>query len=152
MARLLERAGRKPAALKRFAPGFVVNRLATAICRELYCMVEQGWISAEDAERAIRYSSGLRFSFEGPLALWDFVGLDLTVSVARGILPTLCNDAERISLGEKLVARGETGAKAGQGMLRWDDAAGYSQKRNRRIIEMAQIIEQFDKEDAAGEQ
>ncbi len=149
VVQLLESVGRKPAVLNHFVPGFIVNRLATVICRELYYMVEQGWISAEDAERAIRYSNGLRFSFEGPLALWDFVGLDLTVAVARGVLPTLCNDTDKISLGEKLVARGETGAKAGQGMLHWDDVAAYNQKRSRRIIQMTKVIEQFDQEDAA---
>ncbi len=148
---LLESVDKKPAILNHFVPGFIVNRLATVLCREIYYMVEQGWISAEDAEKAVRYSNGVRFSFEGPLALWDFVGLNLTVSVARGILPTLCNDPEKISLGEKLVAEGKTGAKAGQGMLQWGDLAAYNQKRSSRIIQMTKIIDQFDREDSSDE-
>ena len=41
-------------------PGFIVNRIATVINRELYYMIEQGWINGEDAENAIRYTDGLR--------------------------------------------------------------------------------------------
>lgn len=44
---LLEYAGKKPAVLRHFVPGFIVNRLATVINRELYYMIDQGWISAE---------------------------------------------------------------------------------------------------------
>ena len=39
---LLEYAGKKPAVLRHFIPGFIVNRIATVINRELYYMVEQG--------------------------------------------------------------------------------------------------------------
>lgn len=147
MRALLEAAGKKPAVLNSFIPGFIVNRMATVINRELYYMVEQGWISAEDAENAIRYSHGLRFGFEGPIALWDFVGLEIPVKVAKGVLPTLCNDSYTIALGEKLIAEGKTGVKAGEGMLKYPDAQAYAEKRNKRIIQMTKIVEEFDKED-----
>ena len=145
---LLESVGKKPAVLNHFAPGFIVNRLATVICRELYYMIDQGWISAEDAENAMRYTDGLRYGFEGPLALWDFVGLEIPITVAKGVLPSLCNDTDTIPLGEKLIAEGKTGCKAGEGTLKWDNLPAYVEKRNRRIIQMTKVIEEWDKEDA----
>ncbi len=51
--KFLEACGKKPAVLGKFMPGFIVNRMATVICRELYYMVEQGWVSPQDAENAL---------------------------------------------------------------------------------------------------
>lgn len=146
---LLEAVGRKPAVLNGFVPGFIVNRLATVINRELYHMIDQGWVAPEDAEKAIRYTHGLRFGFEGPLALWDFVGLEIPMTVARGgVLASLCNDAERIPYGEKLVEEGKTGVRAGEGVLKYGDAAAYAEKRSRRVIQMTKIVDAWDREDA----
>ena len=148
MRELLISVGRKPAVLNTFAPGFIVNRLATVINREIYYMIDQGWISAEDAENAVRYTNGLRYGFEGPVALWDYVGLEIPITVAAGVLPSLCNDTDTIPYGEKLIAEGKTGVKAGEGALKWGDAAAYTEKRNRRIIQMTKVMEAWDAEDA----
>ena len=145
---LLEYVGKKPAVLNKFVPGFIVNRIATVINRELYYMIEQGWISGEDAENAIRYTDGLRFGFEGPLALWDFVGLEIPMTVARGVLPSLCNSTDGIPLGDKLIAQGKTGVKAGEGVLKYGPVDAYVEKRNRRIIQMTKIMEEWDKQDS----
>lgn len=151
MRKLLESVGKKPAVLNHFAPGFIVNRLATVICRELYYMIDQGWISAEDADNAMRYTDGLRYGFEGPLALWDFVGLEIPMTVAKGVLPSLCNDTDKIAYGEKLLKEGKTGVKAGEGALKWGDPAEYVAKRNRRIIQMTKVMDAWDKEDNENE-
>ena len=145
---LLESIGKKPAVLTKFIPGFVVNRLATTIIREMYYMIDQGWISAKDAEDAMRYTDGLRWGFEGPLALWDFVGLEIPMTVAKGgVLKSLCNDTETIPYGDKLIKEGKTGCKAGEGALKWGDLDKYIEKRSRRIIQMTKVMEEWDKED-----
>ena len=145
---LLESVGKKPAVLTKFIPGFVVNRLATTIIREMYYMIDQGWISGEDAENAMRYTDGLRWGFEGPLALWDFVGLEIPMTVAKGgVLKSLCNDTETIPYGEKLLKEGKTGCKAHEGALKWGDLDKYVEKRSKRIIQMTKVMEQWDKED-----
>ena len=146
---LLESVGKKPAVLTKFIPGFVVNRLATTIIREMYYMIDQGWISAEDAEDAMRYTDGLRWGFEGPLALWDFVGLEIPMTVARGgVLKSLCNDTDTIPYGDKLIAQGKTGCKAGEGALKWGNLDEYIAKRSKRIIQMTKVMEEWDKEDS----
>lgn len=145
---LLKAVDHKPAVLNEFVPGFIVNRMATVINRELYYMIDRGWIAAEDAEAAIRYTHGMRFGFEGPLALWDFVGLGITMTVARGgVLESLCNDTDTLPYGDKLVAAGKTGVRAGEGALQYNDAAAYAEKRSRRVIQMSKIVEEWDRED-----
>lgn len=146
--KLLESVGKTPAVLTKFIPGFVVNRLATAIIREMYYMIDQGWITAEDAENAMRYTDGLRWGFEGPLALWDFVGLEIPMTVAKGgVLKSLCNDTDTIPYGEKLLKEGKTGCKVGEGALKWGDLNEYMNKRSARIIQMTKILDEWDKED-----
>lgn len=148
---LLEACGKKPAVLNKFMPGFIVNRMATVICRELYYMVEQGWVSPRDAENALKYTDGLRWSFEGPLELWDFVGLEIPIAVASGVMPTLCSRTDSIPLGEKLIAEGKTGVRVGEGMLGKypADVDAYIKKRNKRIVAMYKMMNQFEAEDEA---
>ena len=148
MRGLLEYAGKKPAVLNKFVPGFIVNRIATVINRELYYMIENGWINGEDAENAIRYTDGLRYGFEGPIGIWDFVGLEIPMTVAKGVLPSLCNSSDRMPLGDKLIAEGHTGVKVGEGVLKYGPMDKYVEKRNRRIIQMTKVMEEWDKEDA----
>ena len=151
MRQILESCGKKPAVLKKFMPGFIVNRMATVICRELYYMAEQGWVTPQDAENALKYTDGLRWSFEGPLELWDFVGLEIPIAVAAGVLPTLCSQTDGIPYGDKLIAEGKTGVRAGEGMLKKypADVDAYIKKRNKRIVEMYKMMNKFEEEDAA---
>lgn len=152
---VLESCGKKPAVLNKYMPGFIVNRMATCICRELYYMIQQGWVTPQDAENALKYTDGLRWSFEGPLELWDFVGLGITLTVADGVIPTLCNDGEVFPLKKEMMESGKTGLRAGEGMLKKYDTDpeaidAYIKKRNRRILTMYKVMNQFEEEDAEG--
>ena len=40
------------------------------------------------------------------------------------------------------------GASTGEGLLKWDNIDAYTEKRNRRIIEMARLMQKWDKEDS----
>ena len=149
---VLEKCGKKPAVLNKYMPGFIVNRMATCICRELYYMIQQGWVTPEDAENALKYTDGLRWSFEGPLELWDYVGLETTFAVADGVLPSLCNEDKEFPLKQEMIESGKMGVRAGEGMLRRYDNSqkamdAYIAKRNRRILTMYKVMNQFEAED-----
>ena len=145
---LLQSIGQKTTVLNKFIPGFVVNRLAVVISRELCSMIEKGYVTAEDADTTLRYTDGLRWGFEGPLPLVDYVGIGLTTIVGKTVLPSLCNDMDSIHYGEKLISEGKMGASTGEGLLKWDNIDAYTEKRNRRIIEMARLMQKWDKEDS----
>lgn len=147
--KLHEACGQKPVVLNKFMPGFIVNRMTTVICRELMYMIDQGWATAQDLDTALKYTDGLRWSFEGPLELVDFVGLEIPMAVAGAVLPSLCNDTEEIAYGKKLVAQGKTGVRAGEGIMGKypQDTEAYIARRNRRIVEMCKVMEKFARED-----
>jgi 3-hydroxybutyryl-CoA dehydrogenase len=146
---LLTSLGKSPAVIKKYIPGFIVNRLDNVLCREIAYMITQGWTTAEDVERAIRYTSGTRYSFEGPLSLHDVVGWDLTTSVSRDVFKTLCNDTDGDRLGEKLVKEGHLGIKTQKGCYDYKgiNIQEFMNKRSHRIIKMLKAIRTLDDPD-----
>ncbi len=143
---VLRSVGKEPAVIKKYIPGFIVNRLDNVLSREIAYMITQGWTTAEDVERAIRYTSGVRYCFEGPLSLHDVVGWDLTTSVSRDVFKTLCNDTDGDRLGEQLVKEGRFGLKTKKGCYDYTgvDVREFMNKRAHRIIKMLKAIRTLD--------
>ncbi|MCI2105902.1 MAG: 3-hydroxyacyl-CoA dehydrogenase NAD-binding domain-containing protein [Intestinimonas sp.] len=143
---LLTSLGKEPAVIKRYIPGFIVNRLDNVLCREIGYMITQGWTTAEDVERAIRYTSGTRYSFEGPLSLHDVVGWDLTTTVSKNIYQTLCNDTDCDRLGTELIKEGRLGIKTQKGCYDYKgiNTQEFMNKRSHKIIKMLKAIRTLD--------
>lgn len=79
---LLESVGQVPIVVARELKGFIVNRLQGALLTEAFSLVEQGYVSAEDLDKAVKDGLGLRWSFMGP-----FETIDLN---APGGVPDYC--------------------------------------------------------------
>ena len=78
------------------------------------------------------------------------MGLEIPITVAAGVMPTLCSRTDSIPYGDKLIAEGKTGVRAGEGLLGKypADVDAYVKKRNRRIVAMYKMMNQFKEEDA----
>ncbi|MBT5413562.1 MAG: 3-hydroxyacyl-CoA dehydrogenase [Rhodospirillaceae bacterium] len=63
---LMERAGQTPIVVKREIEGFVFNRLQGALLREAYCLIRDGYATAEDIDRAVVAGPGRRWAITGP--------------------------------------------------------------------------------------
>lgn len=59
------RIGKEPVVLNREVVGYIANRYQSAIHREAVDLVENGVCSVEDADKALMYSVGLRWSVVG---------------------------------------------------------------------------------------
>jgi 3-hydroxybutyryl-CoA dehydrogenase len=119
-ARSLAEALGKRAVEVRDQPGFAAARMALAQGLEAMRMVEEGVASAEDLDALMTLGYGHP---AGPLELSDRVGLDLRLRITEGIHhatgdPIFCPP----DLLRDMVARGETGLRAGRGFYRWDAA------------------------------
>jgi L-gulonate 3-dehydrogenase len=68
---LLEAVGQVPIVVKRELKGFIVNRLQGALLNEAFSLVEQGYVSSEDLDKAVKDGLGLRWSFMGPFETID---------------------------------------------------------------------------------
>ncbi|HSB72379.1 MAG TPA: 3-hydroxyacyl-CoA dehydrogenase NAD-binding domain-containing protein [Candidatus Methylomirabilis sp.] len=118
---LLRQIGKRPVAVMRDVPGFLNNRIQQAMRREAISLVARGIASAEDVDAAVRWGFGFRLLGAGTLETMDLVGLGQILKIHEYIIPDLEASPEPSPLLRELVARGDTGARAGRGFLTWDE-------------------------------
>jgi L-gulonate 3-dehydrogenase len=70
-ADLMRAVGQSPVMLKREIPGFLVNRLQSAILGEAFRLIEDGLCDADDVDRAVSDGLGRRWAFLGPFETID---------------------------------------------------------------------------------
>jgi 3-hydroxyacyl-CoA dehydrogenase len=61
-----ESIGKKAIHLRKEVPGHVANRLQSALYKEVLYLIEQGVLSAADADAAVSWGPGLRWGVMGP--------------------------------------------------------------------------------------
>ena len=142
----LEDMGKKPIILEKFIPGFIFNRLLTALEREALYIVETGVASYKDVDNVITTTFGPRFLFEGIFQLLDYVGLDTEALVVGDLLQELCNSTEPSSLLLKKVELSEYGIKTKKGFKDYAhiDVDELIQKRTANIIKTLRCGETLD--------
>lgn len=114
---LARRIGRTPVLVRKEVAGFLVNRILGAIFHEAQWLVEHGYASLEDVDRAMEL--GARHPM-GPFRLMDFAGLDVSYHMLLNVYEET-GDA-RFKPGKALedhVRAGELGVKTGKGF--YDD-------------------------------
>lgn len=120
LKRVMERAGKLPVVLNRAVPGFVANRLQAALYREAYALAADGVASPEDIDLVVRAGLGSRWAAAGPIMVTDLGGMDIWKAVTGQLFPVLAADKVTPAAIEERVARGELGAKTGQGIYTHD--------------------------------
>lgn len=106
------RIGKTPVEVAE-APGFVVNKLLIPMINEAACLVEQGVASAKDIDTAMCLGANHPM---GPLALGDFIGLDVCLSIMDTLYSETGDNKYRASLLlRKMVRGGLLGKKTGKG-------------------------------------
>lgn len=74
----LESIGKRPVLIKDYVPGFIINRLLRILGRETYFLLDNGYITPEDLDMAVKASIAPRMMILGLTQRYDFTGLDLT--------------------------------------------------------------------------
>lgn len=135
--------GRKPAVIRKYVPGFIVNRIMNVLMKEIGYMIDNGWTDEESIEAAISSTNGVRYAFEGPLKLGDVVGWDLIQTVVPGVLDSLCKDTgNSIPYIDRLVKDGRLGLKSGKGAFDYSDTSAndFMNNRSNKILKMSKTI------------
>lgn len=65
----LRSIGQSPVLMKKFTPGFILNRMQAALIREAVDLVRQGVADVEAVDTTIRDGLGLRWALMGPFAV-----------------------------------------------------------------------------------
>ena len=66
--------GKRPVHLRKELPGHAVNRIQSALYREVVYLIEQGVVSVADADDLVSWGPGLRWGVMGPSLLWHLAG------------------------------------------------------------------------------
>ncbi len=114
---LLRRAGKEPVLCKE-VPGHIGTRLTTALRREAYYIVEQGYAAPEAVDTVLRAVARL-IPVIGVMAMTDFSGADVLRDVHRNIQPHLDHRRDPSPLLDRLIEEGRCGVKSGRGFYRW---------------------------------
>ncbi|MDQ0220845.1 3-hydroxyacyl-CoA dehydrogenase family protein [Peribacillus cavernae] len=138
---LIRSIGKSPTLLKKEIPGFVANRLQTALMREAFYLLKEGVASAEDIDTAVTAGPGFRWAFTGPIEIADFGGLDTWKRVFDNVAPDLDQSIEAPALIRDFVEQGKLGTKSGEGIYNYETIS-VSQKlneRDRHYIQLGRI-------------
>lgn len=97
------------------SPGFAVNRILFPMINEAIYALAEGVASAEDIDRVMVLGASHPL---GPLALADYVGLDVTLDILESFAQRLDHAKYRpCPLLRELVAQGALGRKTGRGFF-----------------------------------
>lgn len=135
---LMRACGKSPVAMKKFGPGFIVNRIQRAIGETAMDMVQEGLVEPEEIDTAIKTSLGIRLPIVGVMQTFDFQGLDMLLAYQKNV-----NNV--YSFIEERVERGALGAKAGRGIY---DYQGRSEveilkKRDELYLKMLDYLKEI---------
>jgi 3-hydroxybutyryl-CoA dehydrogenase len=98
-------------------PGFVVNRLLFPMLFEAVHLMETSGMHATDVDACMKLGAGHPM---GPLALLDFVGLDVAVAIGESLHADSGEEAHQPpKLIRHLVDEGKLGRKSGEGFFEY---------------------------------
>ncbi len=119
LATLMRRCGSVPIIVRKDVPGFVANRLQHALGREAFSMIQEGIVTPQDIDNAVRFGFGFRYIAAGPIMQKEHAGLDVHAAAAATIYPTLSNVSEPPPVLADKPGNGQLGMKSGQGFYDW---------------------------------
>jgi len=135
---LMKKCGKSPVVMKKFGPGFIVNRIQRAIGETSMDMVQEGLVEPEEIDIAIKASLGVRLPIVGVMQTFDFQGLDMLLAYQQNV-------GKVYSFVEERVKKGACGAKSGKGIY---DYQGRSEveilkKRDELYLKMLDYLKEI---------
>jgi 3-hydroxyacyl-CoA dehydrogenase len=139
---LMIRTNKKPVIVQKTVPGFIINRLTGSMEREIDYLIDEGIVTPEDLDIAVKASIGFRLACMGPQAQEDMIGLDTSARVSGNVFKVLSNKTEPSPVLLEKVGRGELGIKSGKG---WYDYSGKTRDQvndtiNRRLLKQLALF------------
>ena len=112
---LSHRWGKEPTLVRKDIRGFITNRLMYAMYREAFYLVENGYATVEDVDRACRNNAGYWMTLVGVFRWMDLTGVPAYHAVMKDLFPTLNNSTAVPKLIDDIVKAGGKGVANAHG-------------------------------------
>lgn len=114
---VLRKADKVPVVMEKFVSGFCINRFLRIIGREVFFLIDNGYMTPQNLDLAVKASIIPRAMVLGFVQRYDFTGLDLSMMNLQNssYLEPPYDNAPK-SLVER-VEKGEFGVKSGKGFF-----------------------------------
>lgn len=111
--------GKEPTLVRKDIRGFITNRIMYAMYREAFYLVENGYATIEDIDRACRNNAGYWMTLLGVFGWMDMTGVAAYHNVMKELFPTLSNSKEVPKLIDDIVKSGGRGISNGKGFYNY---------------------------------
>jgi 3-hydroxybutyryl-CoA dehydrogenase len=136
--------GKVPLVMRTFVPGYLANRIQSAIMAECYRLIDEGVATAEEIDTAVVHGIALRMPVIGVMAKADFTGLALQQNALRNGTYQPPPARENSEVLDGLVAEGRVGVMAGAGYYDWPkDAGALFAARDRRLVALKKALREI---------
>jgi 3-hydroxybutyryl-CoA dehydrogenase len=112
---------KEPTLVRKDIRGFITNRLMYAMYREAFHLVENGYATVEDVDRACRNNAGYWMTLVGVFRWMDLTGVAAYHTVMKDLFPTLSNSTEVPQLIDDIVKAGGRGVANGKGFYTYSE-------------------------------
>ncbi|UUO07831.1 3-hydroxyacyl-CoA dehydrogenase family protein [Blastopirellula sp. J2-11] len=114
-ASLGRQLGKDPTIVQRDVPGFIVNRLAYAMYREAFWLLENEVADVDTIDRAFVNAISVWANVAGPFRWMDLSGLPAYAQAMRRLFPELSQATETPACFQAMIDEGARGAANGRG-------------------------------------
>lgn len=133
-----------PVVLRKFAPGFIVNRLQRAMGREILHMIDEGYADPHEIDLAVKSSLALRMPVVGVVKRYDFAGIDMTLRALQAPSIDLISEDSVSPSIKKLVEKGHLGVKTGRGFYKYDlSQEDILRERDLKLLEIRKLMREL---------
>jgi len=142
---LLESLGKEPIVLSKFISGFIANRLQAALNLEVFFLLDQGYATPEQIDKAVKSGLGLRMPLLGILRKADYTGLELIQQLLTNKTYEPPQGLHRSQTLDELIKIGRTGVMAGKGFFNYGGrpAEALFRERDLKLLALQKCLRQL---------
>ena len=142
---VLKALGKKPIVFNKPIAGYVVSRIMVAYQREIYYLLDNGFLSPHDLDDAMIWGLAMRMLVVGGVQRIDFGGLDLSARNATNTKDSTPLEYKPKLLYE-LVEKGNLGVKSGKGFYDYKgkSEAEICHDRDVRLLKLLKLLQEND--------
>lgn len=148
MLRFHTRCGKTPVRIDKYIPGFIINRLQSAMNREVLGLIQGGYCTPETIDLAVKASIMPRGMLLGVVQRMDFNGVDNVANGLKNQSFVPFGPPEADNPVSRLAAQGDWGVKSGMGFYDYSQCPGQRAlaKRDAQLLESVRLAERLGKD------